>query len=411
MADIIQTHRMTNLVSTSNPVLADGELIYNEVSKDLRIGDDATAYNSLDRLDMCGGVLPWKSILTFAANEVVVYSGTLYKSLQAANLNKTPSSEPTWWEAIGSGSFSSPLTTKGDLLAFSTADARLPVGTDGQVLAADSSEALGVKWADAGSGSGHVIQDDGTGLTQRTNLNFIGFDVSDDSGNDATKIELPAASQVQTAMVKVSEEVITTAKTAHSFTGLDGNTDKRYIVKARCINTVAGNVGVIVDINGDTAANYSFQYFYTSGTSLTAGQSTGNGLWLFTTRGSGYVAQGEITIDAKSGTYRQCRVDQCDTKSPNIAAHQTKMDYFWHNSADNITQVNVTADTTNGLGVGTIIELWAEREVGGGSTASSSAPASASSAGVAGTLAYDSSYLYVCTATDTWQRAALSTWS
>jgi hypothetical protein len=43
------------------------------------------------------------------------------------------------------------LTTKGDLLAFDTAHARIPVGTDGQVLTADSSETKGVKWADPAS--------------------------------------------------------------------------------------------------------------------------------------------------------------------------------------------------------------------------------------------------------------------
>lgn len=39
-----------------------------------------------------------------------------------------------------------------------------------------------------------------------------------------------------------------------------------------------------------------------------------------------------------------------------------------------------------------------------------SVPASASAAGVAGQFAYDSSYIYVCVATDTWERAALATW-
>jgi hypothetical protein len=39
------------------------------------------------------------------------------------------------------------LTTKGDLYGFSTVDARLPVGADTQVLTADSTQALGVKWA------------------------------------------------------------------------------------------------------------------------------------------------------------------------------------------------------------------------------------------------------------------------
>jgi len=50
-----------------------------------------------------------------------------------------------------------PLTTKGDIYTFSTADARLPVGADGQVLTADSALALGVKWAAAAS-SGSLVK-------------------------------------------------------------------------------------------------------------------------------------------------------------------------------------------------------------------------------------------------------------
>lgn len=40
----------------------------------------------------------------------------------------------------------------------------------------------------------------------------------------------------------------------------------------------------------------------------------------------------------------------------------------------------------------------------------SQAPATSTSTGVAGTITYDSSYVYVCTATDTWKRVAIATW-
>ena len=51
----------------------------------------------------------------------------------------------------------SPLTTKGDLYGFSTSDARIPIGTNNQVLTADSAEALGLKWATPASGGGMTL--------------------------------------------------------------------------------------------------------------------------------------------------------------------------------------------------------------------------------------------------------------
>jgi len=50
------------------------------------------------------------------------------------------------------------LTTKGDLHGYSTSNTRIPIGSDNQVLTADSAQALGLKWAAAGGGASVSIQ-------------------------------------------------------------------------------------------------------------------------------------------------------------------------------------------------------------------------------------------------------------
>jgi len=65
-------------------------------------------------------------------------------------------SSAIWFDYTQAGT-TLPLTTKGDLFGYSTTNARVPIGTNGQVLTADSAEVLGLKWA-APAGGGKVLQ-------------------------------------------------------------------------------------------------------------------------------------------------------------------------------------------------------------------------------------------------------------
>lgn len=104
----IQQRRGTAAAWTSaNPTLAAGEPGFETDTGKFKIGDGATAWNSLAYL--------------------------------------------------GGGGGSSPLTTKGDVYGYDSADARIPVGTDGDVLTADSAQTLGLKWATPGGGGGGAL--------------------------------------------------------------------------------------------------------------------------------------------------------------------------------------------------------------------------------------------------------------
>lgn len=70
-------------------------------------------------------------------------------------VNQSIKWDGTSWVAYTPGGGSSPLTTKGDIYGYDTADARVPVGANGTVLTADSTQALGVKWSAVG-GTGTV---------------------------------------------------------------------------------------------------------------------------------------------------------------------------------------------------------------------------------------------------------------
>lgn len=88
----------------------------------------------------------------------------------------------------------SPLTTKGDLWGYSTLDARIPVGTNGQVLTADSAESLGVKWADP-AGGGKVLQVVTANTTTQTTVT-TGFPTYSDSGLSASITPSAATSKI-----------------------------------------------------------------------------------------------------------------------------------------------------------------------------------------------------------------------
>jgi hypothetical protein len=115
--------------------------------------------------------VPAASIPTSALGPSGVTAGSY------TNMNATVNAAGIITAAANGSSSGSPLTTKGDLFGYSTTVARVPIGSNGQVLTADSTQALGLKWAIPSSGS-LSITDGTTTVAGTTSLTVVGGVVS-----------------------------------------------------------------------------------------------------------------------------------------------------------------------------------------------------------------------------------------
>jgi hypothetical protein len=95
-----------------------------------------------------------------ADETLTVYDGATAVDTVGQGETKLFVSDGLAWAGLsgGGGGGASPLTTKGDIWGYGTENARIAVGANGNVLAADSSEPLGVKWiTPAGGGGGDLL--------------------------------------------------------------------------------------------------------------------------------------------------------------------------------------------------------------------------------------------------------------
>lgn len=90
-------------------------------------------------------------------------------------------SSAIWFDYTQAGT-TLPLTTKGDLFGYDTGNARIPVGANDTVLTADSTQALGVKWATPAAGGGAnwtLLNAGGTALTGAATITVSGISGAD----------------------------------------------------------------------------------------------------------------------------------------------------------------------------------------------------------------------------------------
>ena len=151
---------------------------------------------------------------------------------------------------------SSPLTTKGDLFGFSTVDDRLPVGTNDQVLTADSTQSLGIKWADISSFSGGTY---GASSSYHANLTGTTDSRKDDADEIYVKGSVTATASISagTTLFQLSE---TPSSTIHfPMVYLFGGSSKIVIVGS-CDSS--GNVSISAGLSNTDVVPFDGANFY-----------------------------------------------------------------------------------------------------------------------------------------------------
>jgi len=191
----------------------------------------------------------------------------------------------------------------------------VPVGTDGQVLTADSAETLGVKWdASTGGGAFELIE-------------------AHDFASNATSF---------------------------TFSGLDGDTDSVYVFIYRIVAGAAPTALFTLQPNA-TSTNQQ------SSTNITCSNGPVNAvlgdsaLVLATSNasaGSGDVLAGEGWLQAETGAVRTWRNEATFWRGADGFTFGLDIAGRWNETATNITSIDVVASAANGIGAGSYVRLY-----------------------------------------------------
>ena len=150
--------------------------------------------------------------------------------------------------------------------------------------------------------------------------------------------------------------------TSLTISGLNGDVHEEYMLRVRIVNGANAAPFYTLRFNEDSGSNYGYQLLYGNNTTVGALRGTGTSInW-----GVGYcavvgdVSQSIAKMYAKSGYIRTTMSEVLGSIGA-ATMYSLICGGVWNNTTDNITSITVLSDTTNGIGAGSIIELYAKR--------------------------------------------------
>lgn len=160
----------------------------------------------------------------------------------------------------------------------------------------------------------------------------------------------------------------TGVQTSHKFTGLDGDADRRYklVLKLIPANSVTGQINL--NFNDDvTSGHYYYKYWDSGAPSGGNSGATTAGQLAYCDSASSVMLVTLCEIFAETGAIRPAVMigNQYTTTSILTTSRNTS---FWTDTANNMTSATVSFGT-DGIGIGSYIELWRLGDgTGGGGT-------------------------------------------
>ena len=175
-------------------------------------------------------------------------------------------SHAVWKNITSLSSGNSPLVAKGDLYTYDSDNARLPVGTDGQILTADSSESNGLKWINATGGSVNPIQIDTSSKTTLsgsydwTNNTISTLPINHNI--ELTDVLLITYSPPPSIILWVNVEFTQNGSDDYILIPITGNTstdiitDKEFEIAGSVLDGCIYKIGTTIVLNGSAISGY-----------------------------------------------------------------------------------------------------------------------------------------------------------
>lgn len=178
--------------------------------------------------------------------------------------------------------------------------------------------------------------------------------------NDAMKTGVITPNKIEGAWERIYSNTLSSAATSVTISGLTGNTDQVYRVVVRPVGGSATATNYQITMNSDTGSNYGRQVLAGYTTTVYAVRDAQAYISLNHVESNiqGHTQLNDILMYAKSGYERTALVNSLEKENGTSINTTVIAGHSWSNTADEITQIVITASQASGIGIGSVIELY-----------------------------------------------------